>query len=46
MTNGVAGGVLDETNANIYDSLVQACLATGATCEVDVSLTLPHSLPP
>jgi len=36
MTNGVVGGVLDETNAGIYDQLVQACLATGATCEIDI----------
>jgi endoglucanase len=36
MTNGVANGVLNQTNAGIYDQLVQACLATGATCEIDI----------
>jgi len=36
MTNGVVGGTLDSTNAGIYDQLVQACLATGASCEIDI----------
>jgi len=36
MTNGVGGGSLDATNVGIYDQLVQACLATGATCEIDI----------
>jgi len=36
MTNGVASGALDATNVAIYDQLVQACLATGATCEIDI----------
>ncbi len=37
MLNGTLGGSLDPTNAGIYDLLVQACLATGAMCIIDVS---------
>ena len=37
MLNGVLGGPLNPTNAGIYDQLVQACLATGAMCIIDVS---------
>ncbi|KUJ21508.1 glycoside hydrolase family 5 protein [Mollisia scopiformis] len=45
MTNGTMGnathtnsaaGALDATNSNNYDQLVQACLATGAHCIIDV----------
>ena len=36
LTNGVVGGDLDEDNWTEYDALVQACLATGASCIVDV----------
>jgi endoglucanase len=36
LTNNVLGGTLDAQNFAKYDSLVQACLATGAHCIVDV----------
>ena len=38
LVNGVLGGNLDATNSGKYDALVQACLKTGATCLIDVSL--------
>ncbi|KAK1752867.1 glycoside hydrolase superfamily [Echria macrotheca] len=31
-----AGGPINETNLAKYDQLVQACLATGATCLIDI----------
>ncbi|KAF7797655.1 hypothetical protein EIP86_008855 [Pleurotus ostreatoroseus] len=36
LTNNVASGTIDEDNFAEYDALVQACLATGASCIVDV----------
>ncbi|EMD34838.1 glycoside hydrolase family 5 protein [Gelatoporia subvermispora B] len=36
LTNDVLGGDLDEANAAEYDELVQACLATGASCIIDI----------
>ncbi|KAF8900518.1 putative endoglucanase [Mucidula mucida] len=36
LTNGVLGGTLDETNFAQYDTLVKACLNTGASCIVDI----------
>ena len=36
LTNGVVGGAIDEDNWTEYDALVQACLATGASCIVDL----------
>ena len=36
ITNGVAGGDIDEDNWAEYDALVQACLDAGASCIVDV----------
>lgn len=37
LLNNVLGGTLDPTNFARYDSLVQACLATGSYCIIDVS---------
>jgi endoglucanase len=34
--NETAGGILDPTNFAEYDQLVQACLATGAHCIIDI----------
>ena len=31
-----ASGILDVANANKYDLLVKACLATGAHCAIDI----------
>ena len=36
LTNGAISGTLNETNAAIYDRLVQACLDTGAHCVIDI----------
>lgn len=36
LTNDVMSGDIDEDNLAEYDALVQACLATGASCIVDV----------
>ncbi|KAI0014805.1 endoglucanase 2 [Xylariomycetidae sp. FL0641] len=36
LTNNVQGGDLDPTNFGQYDQLVQACLATGAHCMIDI----------
>ncbi|KDQ55185.1 glycoside hydrolase family 5 protein, partial [Jaapia argillacea MUCL 33604] len=36
LTNNVLGGTLDATNSGKYDQLVQACLATGAYCIIDI----------
>ncbi|KAJ3828904.1 endoglucanase [Lentinula raphanica] len=36
LTNGVLGGDLDADNMVEYDALVQACLATGASCIIDI----------
>ena len=36
LLNNVLGGTLDATNSGKYDQLVQACLATGASCIVDI----------
>jgi endoglucanase len=36
LVNNVLGGQLDATNSGKYDQLVQACLATGASCIVDI----------
>jgi len=36
LTNDVLGGVLNATNFAKYDALVQACLATGASCVIDI----------
>lgn len=36
LVNNNLGGTLDATNAGQYDDLVQACLATGATCIIDI----------
>jgi endoglucanase len=36
LVNNVLGGTLDATNAANYDQLVQACLATGASCIIDI----------
>ncbi len=37
LVNNKLGGTLDSTNTGKYDQLVQACLATGAYCIIDVS---------
>ena len=44
LVGGKLGGTLDANNFRKYDQLVKACLATGASCIVDVSLT--HSARP
>lgn len=36
LLNNNLGGELDATNFGNYDQLVQACLATGATCILDI----------
>ncbi|THH20388.1 hypothetical protein EW146_g998 [Bondarzewia mesenterica] len=36
LTNDVLGGTLNDTNFAKYDALVQACLATGASCIIDI----------
>jgi endoglucanase len=36
LLNNKLGGQLDPTNAGKYDQLVQACLATGASCIIDI----------
>lgn len=36
LTNNAASSTIDEANLAEYDALVQACLATGASCIVDV----------
>ncbi|PPQ93766.1 hypothetical protein CVT25_008146 [Psilocybe cyanescens] len=36
LTNNAMSGTINQTNLAIYDDLVQACLATGASCIVDV----------
>ncbi|KAJ3884732.1 glycoside hydrolase superfamily, partial [Lentinula edodes] len=36
LTNGVLGGDLDADNLAEYDALVQMCLATGASCIIDI----------
>ncbi|KAJ3734567.1 endoglucanase [Lentinula guzmanii] len=36
LTNGVLGGDLDAANLAEYDALVQTCLATGASCIIDI----------
>ncbi|KFY01062.1 hypothetical protein V495_02176 [Pseudogymnoascus sp. VKM F-4514 (FW-929)] len=36
LTNNQGGGNLDDTNFGKYDALVQACLATGAHCILDL----------
>jgi len=36
LTNGVLGGEINLDNWEVYEALVQACLATGAHCIVDV----------
>ena len=36
LLNNKLGGSLDSTNIGKYDQLVQACLATGATCIIDI----------
>jgi endoglucanase len=36
LVNNNLGGNLDSNNAGRYDQLVQACLATGATCVIDI----------
>ncbi|KAJ4465622.1 endoglucanase [Lentinula edodes] len=36
LTNGVLGGDLDADNLAEYDALVQTCLATGASCIIDI----------
>ena len=36
LVNNVLGGTLDATNSGKYDQLVQACLATGASCIIDI----------
>lgn len=36
LVNNTLGGPLNPTNAASYDALVQACLATGASCIIDI----------
>ena len=36
LTNAVLGGTLNAANLAEYDTLVQACLATGAMCIIDI----------
>jgi len=36
LVNNNLGGALDSTAAGNYDQLVQACLATGASCIIDI----------
>lgn len=36
LTNNVATSVINEANFAEYDALVQACLATGASCIIDI----------
>jgi endoglucanase len=47
LLNNKLGGTLDSGNFGKYDQLVQACLATGASCIIDVShlqLSLSHGV--
>jgi endoglucanase len=37
LVNNKLGGNLDSGNIAKYDQLLQACLATGASCVIDVS---------
>jgi endoglucanase len=37
LVNNKLGGTLDSGNMAKYDQLVQGCLATGASCVIDVS---------
>lgn len=36
LTNDAMSGTINQTNLAKYDDLVQACLATGASCIIDV----------
>ncbi|KAF8157042.1 endoglucanase [Crassisporium funariophilum] len=36
LTNDAMSGTINQTNLQIYDDLVQACLNTGASCIIDV----------
>lgn len=36
LTNGILGGDLNAANFAEYDQLVQTCLATGASCIIDI----------
>lgn len=36
LVNNKVGGALDTTNLGKYDQLMQDCLATGATCAIDI----------
>ena len=36
LVNGVLGGTLDQKGSADYDLLVQACLATGSYCLIDI----------
>ncbi|KAJ7160445.1 carbohydrate-binding module family 1 protein/Glycoside hydrolase family 5 protein [Mycena filopes] len=36
LTNNVVGGAINQTNLAEYDALVQTCLATGASCIIDI----------
>lgn len=36
LTNDVLGGPVNDANLQKYDDLVQACLATGASCIIDL----------
>jgi endoglucanase len=36
LTNNLETGTVNQTNLEVYDALVQACLATGASCIIDV----------
>lgn len=36
LVNNNLGGTLDSTNLGKYDQLMQACLATGASCMIDI----------
>ena len=44
LVGSVLGGTLNAANLAKYDQLVQACLATGASCIIDV-VGLPESEP-
>lgn len=40
LVNNVLGGTLNAANLAQYNTLVQACLGTGAYCIIDVSFVL------
>lgn len=41
LVNNKLGGTLDSGNLAKYDQLMQGCLATGASCVIDVRTSFP-----